>query len=42
MIKQHYVVDIPGALVVAFATSLLFLREMDRGPAAAAAVRAHR
>jgi membrane-associated phospholipid phosphatase len=42
MIKQHYVVDIPGALVVAFATSLLFLRGMDRGPAAAAAVRAHR
>jgi membrane-associated phospholipid phosphatase len=30
MVKQHYVVDIPGGLILAFGTSLFFLHLMDR------------
>jgi membrane-associated phospholipid phosphatase len=31
MVKQHYVVDIPGGLIIAFGTSLFFLRVLDSG-----------
>jgi len=37
MIRQHYVADIAGGLVLAFATSLFFLGRLDRRPAAVAA-----
>jgi membrane-associated phospholipid phosphatase len=30
MVKQHYVGDIPGGLILAFGTSLFFLHLMDR------------
>jgi len=32
MIRQHYVADIAGGLVLAFGTSVFFLRLMDPGP----------
>jgi membrane-associated phospholipid phosphatase len=32
MVRQHYVADIAGGLVLAFATSLFFLRLMDSRP----------
>lgn len=35
MVRQHYVADIAGGLVLAFATSIFFLRLMDREPRAA-------
>jgi membrane-associated phospholipid phosphatase len=33
MVKQHYVADIAGGLLLAFGTSLLFIRAVDAGPA---------
>jgi membrane-associated phospholipid phosphatase len=38
MVRQHYVADIAGGLVLAFATSLFFLRLMDSAPRALAGV----
>lgn len=38
MVRQHYVADIAGGLVLAFATSIFFLRLMDREPLAAGGV----
>jgi membrane-associated phospholipid phosphatase len=38
MVRQHYVADIAGGLVLAFATSLFFLRLMDPAPRALAGV----
>ena len=35
MVRQHYVADIAGGLILAFATSVFFLRLMDRTPLAA-------
>lgn len=32
MVRQHYVADIAGGLILAFGTSLFFLRRMDREP----------
>jgi membrane-associated phospholipid phosphatase len=35
MVRQHYVADIAGGLVLAFATSMLFLRLLDSRPESA-------
>lgn len=34
MVRQHYVADIAGGLILAFATSIFFLRLVDREPRA--------
>ena len=39
MVKQHYVADIAGGLILAFGTSLFFLRLMDSEPGPAKEIR---